>query len=81
MKKKLRLSMIVLLGIFLFLAGSIVQAQVDNSSAVIDEYGTGFVRDVTTNGPWYTWTGTLRSDPTWSGHQSLVYIAGTRFDS
>ena len=80
MKKKRRLPMIVLLGIFLLLAGTIVQAQAAPYSLIIDEYGPGYYKDLGSSNPqWITWNGAMRSDPTWTGHTSLVYI-GYRSD-
>ncbi len=73
MKKKLALSMVVLLGIFLFLAGSIVPAQAYTQFR-FDEYGAMFVKDMSTPGAqWFQGQGQVLPDPTWPGHQSLQF--------
>jgi PEP-CTERM motif len=48
---------------------------------MFDEYGTGFIRlnDVN-NAPWVAWNGSLQNDPTWSGHQSLIWVGNQRYD-
>jgi len=71
MKKKIRLSIIVLLGIFLILGGSIVQAQAQTYSVKIDEYGTGL--KTYPNNVWSSWNGQVLFDPT-TGNQSLIYF-------
>ena len=75
MKKKLKFSMIVFLGILLVLSGGIVQAQTGPFSLVIDEYGPGYYKDLGSSNPqWIIWNGALAADPTWAGHNSLRYI-------
>ncbi|MGZ3647862.1 MAG: PEP-CTERM sorting domain-containing protein [Syntrophales bacterium] len=81
MKKELNFSMIVLLGVLLVLAGSIVQAQAAPYSLIMDEYGPGYERDLgNPTDPWHVWNGQLRGDPTWQNHTSLSYI-GLRSNS
>jgi len=75
MKKKLRVSIIIILGVFLFLAGGIVQSQAAPYSLIMDEYGPGYYKDLGSSNPeWITWNGQLLSDPTWAGQTSLIYI-------
>lgn len=76
MKKTIRLFMVLFVGVFLCLAGSIVPAQAAPYYNVIDEYGPGYSKDKdpTHDTSWHVWNGQLRPDPTWTGHQSLVYI-------
>ncbi|MGO9139681.1 MAG: PEP-CTERM sorting domain-containing protein [Syntrophales bacterium] len=74
MKKTMRLFMVVLLGIFLLLAGGVVQAQA-KAAIVIDEYGPGYTKNLAIpNAPWHVWDGALRPDPTWAGETSLSYF-------
>jgi hypothetical protein len=75
MKERVRLLIIVLLGIFLFISGSIVSLQAAPFSVLFDEFGTGYYRDLgSTQDTWHVWNGKLQDDPTWPGHRSLIYI-------
>jgi hypothetical protein len=80
-KKTMRLFMVLLVGVFLCLAGSIVPAQAAPYYAVIDEYGPGYLKDknpcLSCNPDWFTWNGALRADPTVPGATSLIYIGQT----
>jgi len=46
MKKKLRLSMIIFLGVFLHLMGGVISVQAAPYYNVIDEYGPGYWKDL-----------------------------------
>ena len=75
----MRLFVVVFLGVFLLLTGSIVPALAAPYATMMDEYGPGSYKDLAIpNDTWHTWNGTLRPDPTWAGHTSLIYIGGTR---
>jgi hypothetical protein len=75
----MRLFVVVLLGIFLLLAGSIVQALAAPYGTTMDEYGNGTFIDLgNPNDVWHPWVGHLYADPTWPGHSSLSY-AGAYF--
>ena len=75
MKKTMRLFMVLLVGVFLCLAGSIVPAQAAPYSLIIDEYGPGYYKDLgpSSNGAWNTWNGATGTDPV-EGGTSLIYI-------
>jgi hypothetical protein len=81
MKKKLGLSIIVILGIFVFFVGSIIQAQAvqERYSLIMDEYGPGLYKNLDLPGGdvWHVWNGALNSDP-WIGGESLMYTANHR---
>jgi len=74
-KKTMRLFMVLLVGVFLCLAGSIVPAQAAPYSLIIDEYGPGYYKDLgpSSDGEWHVWNGALRTDPI-EGGTSLIYI-------
>jgi hypothetical protein len=73
MKKKRMLSIVVLLGIFLIIAGSIVQGHAAPYSVIFDEYGLAYSKDLGLPGdPWHVGSGQLVDDP-WIGGQSLRY--------
>jgi hypothetical protein len=75
-KKTMKLFMVLFVGVFLCLAGSIVQAQAAPYYNIIDEYGPGYSKDMdpSSNGTWNIWNGALRPDPTVAGATSLIYI-------
>jgi hypothetical protein len=74
-KKTMKPFVLLLVGVFLCLAGSIVPAQAAPYSLIMDEYGPGYYKDLgVSNGGWNIWNGQLLNDPTWPGHQSLIYI-------
>ena len=76
MKERVRLLIIVLLGIFLFISGSVVSTQAFPYSVLMDEFGSGYYRDLdpTHDTSWQVWNGQVQKDPTWTDHESLVYI-------
>ena len=60
MKKKIRLSIIVFLGVFLFLMGGMVTVQAAQYYCVMDEYGPGYWKDVSlTDDSWNVWNGEI----------------------
>jgi PEP-CTERM motif-containing protein len=73
MRMKPRVSMIVSLGIFLLLAGSIIQAQA-NPTFIIDEYGPWYYQP-DTNQPWVVRNVSVGTDPSGSG-LSVLYFTG-----
>jgi hypothetical protein len=72
MRTKSRISMIVSLGIFLLLAGSIIQAQA-SPTFIIDEYGPWYYQPASGQ-PWVVRNVSVQTDPSWSGHYSLSFI-------
>jgi hypothetical protein len=75
----MRLFMVLLVGVFLCLAVSIVPAQATPYNLIIDEYGPGYYQDMdpSSDGLWHVWNGALQTDPI-EGGNSLIYI-GTRY--
>jgi len=71
MKKKLRLSIIVLLGIFLILMGGMFTVQAAPYFDVIDLSSTGYLKDLDPTASdynvWQVWNGALRPDYTLPG--------------
>ncbi len=69
----MRLFVVVLLGIFLLLAGSIVSTHAQPYAVVMDEYGPGYYKNLAIPDVWHVWNGAVRPDATWPGHSSLSY--------
>jgi hypothetical protein len=73
MKTKQKVSMIISLGIFLLLAGSLMQAQA-GPAFIIDEYGPWYFQTASGQ-PWLVRNVSLRDDPSGSG-LSVLYFTG-----
>ena len=80
MKKKLRLSIIVILGVSLFLMGGMVTVQAAPDSLIMDLYGPGYYKDLDTTasdyGVWQVWNGTLQPDYTAPGNPNVMTYIG-----
>jgi PEP-CTERM motif len=80
MKKKIGLSIIVLLGVSLFLMVGMVTVQAAPYSLIMDLSGPGYYKDLDTTasdyGVWQVWNGTLLPDWTATGIPNVMTYIG-----